>query len=84
MSIQHESLKIRTFLVATFLIKSLRHSYASWLIMGKVNIDNFWSQWVYLEFIFTEMFIEQSSAFHIAFVQIAELIGYQGDKKGKF
>ena len=29
------------------------------LIMGKVKIDNlFLSQWGYLEFIFTEMFIE--------------------------
>ena len=29
------------------------------LIMGKVKVDNFFlSQWVYLEFIFTEMFIE--------------------------
>ena len=41
------------------------------LTMGKVEICNFFlSQWRYLEFLFTEMFIELSSTFHITFVQI--------------
>ena len=41
------------------------------LIMGKVEICIFFlSQWRYLEFFFTEMFIEYSSMFHITFVQI--------------
>ena len=41
------------------------------LIIGKVEICIFFlSQWRYLEFFFTEMFIEQSSTFHITFVQI--------------
>ena len=42
------------------------------LIMGKVEICIFFlSQWRYLDFSFTEMFIESSSTFHMTFVQIA-------------
>ena len=38
------------------------------LIMGKVEIYNFFlSRWGYLDF-FTEMFIEKSSTFHKTFV----------------
>ena len=42
--------------------------------MGKVKIYNFLSQWGYLEFIFTEMFIE-------SFVQIAEFDWVPGQQK---
>ena len=53
------------------------------LIFGKVKIDNFFlSQWGYLEFIFTKIFIELSSMFHMAFVQIAELNWLSGRQKG--
>ena len=41
------------------------------LKMGKWKIDIFHSLWGYLN-IFTEMFIEQSSVFHMKFVQIAK------------
>ena len=41
------------------------------LIMGKEEICKFFlSQWIYLDFFFTEMFIELSSTFHMTFVQI--------------
>ena len=54
-------------------------------IKGKAKIDNFFlSQWGYLEFIFTEMFIEKSSTFHMAFVQIAEFDWLPGQQKGIF
>ena len=50
-------------------------------IMGKVKLDNFFlSQWMYLEFNFTEIFIEYSSTLHMASVQITEF----DDKKGNF
>ena len=39
-------------------------------------------QWGYLEFIFTEMLIEKSSAFPMAFVQIAEFDWIPGRQKG--
>ena len=45
------------------------------LVMGKVKIYYFLSQWGYLEFIFTEMFIE-------SFVQIAEFDWVPGQQKG--
>ena len=51
--------------------------------MRKEEIDNFLSHWGYLNF-FTEMFIEKSSTFHTAFVQIGEFDWLSGDKKGKF
>ena len=59
-------------------------SYSSHgLIMGKVKIDNFFGlKGGYLEFILTEMFIEKSSTFHMAFVQIAEFDWLPGRIKG--
>ena len=53
------------------------------LIMGKVEICNFFmSQWRYLEFFFTEMFIEYSSMFCITFVQIGVFDWLSGRQKG--
>ena len=55
------------------------------LIMGKVEICNFFlSQWRYLGFFFTEMFIEESSTFHMTFVQIGVFDWLSGGKKGQF
>ena len=52
---------------------------------GKAKIGNFFlSQWGYLEFIFTEMFIEKSSMLHMAFVQIAEFDWLPGQQKCTF
>ena len=46
------------------------------LIMGKVENCNFFlSQWRYLDFSFTEMFIEYSSKLHMTFVQIGVFVG---------
>ena len=53
------------------------------LIMEKVEICNFFlSQWRYLEFFFTEMFIEKSSTFRIFFVQIGVFDWLSGRQKG--
>ena len=53
------------------------------LIMGKVEICNFFlSQWRYLEFFFTEMFIEKSSMFCITYVQIGVFDWLSGRQKG--
>ena len=53
------------------------------LIMGKVEICYFFmSQWRYLEFFFTEMFIEYSSMFCITFVQIGVFDWLLGRQKG--
>ena len=58
---------------------------ATYIIKGKVKIGIFFlSQWGYLEFIFTEKFIEKSSMFHMAFVQIAEFDWLPGQQKGIF
>ena len=52
------------------------------LIMGKVEICNFFlSQWRYLEFFFTEMFIEKSSMFCITYVQIGVFDWLSGRQK---
>ena len=49
----------------------------------KVKIDNFFtSPSGYLEFIFTQMYIEESSMFHMSFVQIAEFDWLPGRQKG--
>ena len=51
--------------------------------MGKEEIYNFFlSHWGYLEFVFTEMFIELSSTFHTTFVQIGEFDWLSGRQKG--
>ena len=51
------------------------------LIMGKEEIDNFFlSHWGYFDF-FTEMFIEQSSTFHMTFAQIGEFDWLSGRQK---
>ena len=42
------------------------------------------SHWGQLKFLFTKMFIEKSSTFHMTLVQIGELIGCRGGKKGIF
>ena len=53
------------------------------LTMGKEEIDIFFlSHWGYLDFFFTEMFIEQSSTFHMTFFQIGELDWLFGRQKG--
>ena len=53
------------------------------LKMGKVEIGIFFlSQWRYLDFFFTEMFIELSSMFHITFVQIGVFDWLLGRQKG--
>ena len=53
------------------------------LIMGKVRIDNsFFFNGDIRNFIFTEMLIEKSSTFHMAFVQIAEFDWLPGRQKG--
>ena len=51
--------------------------------MGKVEIDNF-CQVIgdILIFFFTEMFIEESSTFHMTFVQIVEFDWLSGREKG--
>ena len=53
--------------------------------MRKVKIDKTkLFQWRYLEFIFTDLFIEKSCTFNMAFVQIAEFDWLPGRHKGKF
>ena len=53
------------------------------LIMGKVEICKFFlSQWRYLEFVVTEVFIELSSTFHMTFVQIGVFDWLPGRQKG--
>ena len=54
------------------------------LIMSEVKINIFSVSKGYLELIFTEkiMFIEKSSTFHVAFVQIAEFDWLPGRLKG--
>ena len=53
------------------------------LIMETVEICNFFlSQWRYLEFLFTEIFIELSSTFYITFVQIGVFDWLSGRQKG--
>ena len=53
------------------------------LKMGKEEIDNFFlSHWGYLEFFFTEMFIEESPTFHMTFVQIGEFDWLSARQKG--
>ena len=42
------------------------------LIIGKMEIDNFFRLIVDIWIFFTEMFIENSSTFHTNFVQIGE------------
>ena len=49
------------------------------LIMGKIFSLK---KDIIMEFIFTEMFIEKSSTFHMAFVQIAEFDWLPGQLKG--
>ena len=51
--------------------------------MGKVEISKFFlSQWRYLDFFFTEMFIELSFTFHMTFVQIGVFDWLSGRQKG--
>ena len=53
------------------------------LIMGKRGNGHFFlSYWGYLDFFFTEMFIEYSSTFHMTFVQIGEFDWLSGRQKG--
>ena len=53
------------------------------LIFGKVNIDNiFWFNGRYLEVIFTEIFSQSRFIWHLS--KLLNVIGFQGDKKGKF
>ena len=53
-------------------------------IKGKAKIGYFFCLNGELEFIFKEMFIEKSSIFHMAFVQIAEFDWLPGQQKGIF
>ena len=53
------------------------------LIMGKEEIDNFFCLiGDVLKKIFTEMYIEWSSTFHMTFVQIREFDWFSGWQKG--
>ena len=54
------------------------------LIMGKEEIDNFFSVLlrIFGMFFFTEMSIEKSSTFHMTFVQIGEFDWLLGRQKG--
>ena len=52
--------------------------------MGKVNINIFFCLNGDIWISFTEVIIEKSSKFHMAFVQIGELIGCHDDKKVRF
>ena len=51
------------------------------LTMGKEEIDNFFCLFGDIWIFFTEMFIEQSSTFHMTFVQIGEFDGLLGRQK---
>ena len=52
------------------------------LIMGKVEIDNFFCLIGDIWIFFTEMFIGYSSTFHTTFVQISEFDWLSGRLKG--
>ena len=54
------------------------------LIMGKVEICIFLVSMEIFGFFFTEMFIEQSSMFHMTLSKSVYLIGFRGGKKGQF
>ena len=59
------------FILVGFELWLLCQLICSRLIMGKVVIDIFLSQWGYFATSFREMCIEMSSVFHKNFVQIA-------------